>query len=111
MKLLIHWLILTLAVLASQYLIPGIKVHSFMTAVIGAALLGFINMVIRPIIGVLTLPINVLTLGAFSLVLNGLFFWLVANIVQGFSVTGFQTAILGSLAVSILNWIGDSILE
>ncbi len=111
MKILLHWLILTLAVIASQYVVPGISVSSFLTAVVVAAILAFINMIIKPVIGILTLPINILTLGLFSLVLNALFFWGVAYIVTGFQVTGFQAAFFGSLIVSILNWIADKVLD
>ncbi len=107
MKILLHWLILTLAVIASQYVVPGISVNTFMTAVVVAAILAFINMIIKPIVGILTLPINILTLGLFSLVLNALFFWGVAYIVTGFHVSGFQAAFFGSLIVSVLNWIAD----
>ncbi len=111
MKILLHWLILTLAVIASQYVVPGISVNTFMTAVVVAAILAFINMIIKPIVGILTLPINILTLGLFSLVLNALFFWGVAYIVTGFHVSGFQAAFFGSLIVSVLNWIADKILD
>jgi putative membrane protein len=111
MKILLHWLILTLAVLASQYVVPGITVDTFLTAVIVAAILAFINTIVKPIVGILTLPINILTLGIFSVVLNALFFWFVAYLISGFSVDGFQAALLGSIIVSILNWIADKVLD
>jgi putative membrane protein len=111
MKILLHWLILTLAVIASQYVVPGISVDTFLTALVVAAILAFINMIIKPIIGILTLPINVLTLGLFSLVLNALFFWGVAYIVSGFHVSGFVAAFWGSLIVSVINWIAGHIID
>jgi len=111
MKLILHWLILTLAVLASAYLISGIHVASFLTAVIVAAVLGFINTIIKPVIKILTLPINILTLGLFSLVINGFFFWLVADVVKGFSVATFAAAFWGALIVSIINWLGGRFLK
>ena len=111
MKILLHWLVLTLAVLASQYVVPGIHVDTFLTAVIVAAILAFINTIVKPIIGILTLPINILTLGLFSVVLNALFFWFVAYLISGFSVSGFQAALLGSLIVSILNWLANHVLD
>lgn len=111
MGILIHWLILTLAVLASQYVVPGIHVDTFLTAVIVAAILAFINTIVKPVIGILTLPINILTLGLFSVVLNALFFWGVAYLISGFSVSGFQAALLGSVIVSVLNWIANKVTD
>ncbi len=111
MKLILHWLILTLAVLGASYLIPDIHVSSFLTAVIVAAVLGFINTIIKPVIKILTLPINLLTLGLFSLVINGLFFWLVAQVIKGFTVDTFLAAFLGAIIVSIINWIGNRFLK
>jgi putative membrane protein len=111
MKLLLHWLLLSLAVLAAAYAIDGIQVQSFLTAVIVAAVLGFINTIIKPIIKILTLPINILTLGLFSLLLNGFFFWLVARVISGFSVANFMAAFWGALIVSIINWLGGKFLK
>jgi putative membrane protein len=105
MKIIIHWLILTLAVLATPFIVSGIHVNSLLTAVVVAAILGFINTVIKPIVTILTLPINILTLGLFSVILNGLFFWFVAGVVSGFTIDSFTAAILGALVISVLNWI------
>ncbi len=110
MKTLIHWLIITLAVLATPFVIHGVTVDSLLTAVVVGAVLGFINMIIKPIVSILTLPINILTLGLFSLIINGLFFWFVAHIISGFHVTTFKAAFFGALMVSILNWIGSKVL-
>jgi putative membrane protein len=111
MKIILHWLVLTLAVIALQYIVPGIHVSTFLTAVIVAAVLAFINTIIKPVINILTLPINVLTLGIFSLVINALFFWGVAYIVAGFSVANFTAAFWGSLIISIINWLAGHIIE
>ncbi len=105
MKIIIHWLILTLAVLATPFVVPGIHVNGLLTAIVVAAVLGFINTVVKPVVTILTLPINILTLGLFSVVLNGLFFWFVATIVSGFSIDTFISAIVGAFVISILNWI------
>ncbi|MBP6926591.1 MAG: phage holin family protein [Candidatus Pacebacteria bacterium] len=105
MKIIIHWLILTLAVLATPFIVSGIHVNSLLTAVVVAAILGFINTVIKPIVTILTLPINIITLGLFSVILNGLFFWFVAGVVSGFTIDSFTAAILGALVISVLNWI------
>ncbi len=112
MKLILHWLILTLAVLASAYIITGIHVSSFLTAIIVAAILGFINTIIKPVIKVLTLPINIITLGLFSLIINGFFFWLIGQgIVKGFSITTYMAAFWGALLVSAINWLGNRFLK
>ncbi|MBP7832063.1 MAG: phage holin family protein [Candidatus Pacebacteria bacterium] len=105
MKIIIHWIILTLAVLATPYVVSGIHVDGLLTAVVVAAVLGFINTVVKPLVTILTLPINIITLGLFSVVLNGLFFWFVAVLVSGFSIDTFIAAIWGAFVVSILNWI------
>jgi putative membrane protein len=111
MKVILHWIILTLAVIASQYVVPGIHVDTFLTALVVAAILAFINTIIKPVIGILTLPINILTLGIFSLILNALFFWGVAYVVSGFTVANFAAAFWGSLIVSIINWIAGRATE
>lgn len=110
MKILIHWLILALAVLASAYVIPGIHATGILTAIIVAAILAFINTIIKPIISILTLPLNIITLGLFSLVINGLFFWFVAHLISGFTIETFKAAFLGALVVSVINWIGEKVL-
>lgn len=103
--ILLRWFITTLAIFALPYFVHGIAVNSILTAIIVAACLAFLNMVVKPVITILTLPINILTLGLFSLVINGAFFWFVAQIIQGFSVTGFKAAIIGALVITIINWI------
>ena len=87
--------------LASRY-IPGINIDTIYTALVVAVLLGLINLIVRPILLVLTLPITILTLGLFLFVLNALLFWFVGSFVKGFEVTGFVPALLGSLLVSII---------
>lgn len=111
MRLILHWIVLSLAVLAAAYFVPGIQVASFLTALIVAAVLGFINTIIKPVIKILTLPINILTLGLFSLVLNGFFFWLVSRVVNGFTVATFMAAFWGALIVSIINWLGNRFIK
>ncbi|HSE56502.1 MAG TPA: phage holin family protein [Candidatus Paceibacterota bacterium] len=105
MKILIRWLITTLTVFALPYFIEGIAVDGILTAVIVAVCLVFINLIIKPIINLLTLPLNILTLGLFSVVLNGLFFWFVASIISGITVATFTAAVIGAFIISIVNWI------
>ncbi len=111
MGIFFRWLMLILAVIASAYFVPGIEVVGVLPAVIAGAVLIFIHTIIKPIIKILTLPINILTLGIFSLVLNGLFFWFVSTVVSGFSVADFTDALWGSLIVSVLNWLADKAID
>src|SRR3989338_6956862 len=107
MYLLARWLITALAVMLAAYLVPGITVSGLYTALWVALVLGIINAIIRPILLLLTLPINLLTLGLFTFVLNGLLFWLVASLIGGFEVQGFWAAVFGSLVVTVVSWIGS----
>jgi putative membrane protein len=104
MKLLLVWIINALSLLALPYLVSGIKVEGFYTALIVALLLGLVNAVARPVLVLLTLPLTILTLGLFILVINGLTFWFVASFVEGFVVAGFWTAVLGAIAYSVISW-------
>ena len=96
-------LLSALAFLAVANLVPGIAVASFWTALILAVLWGIIGVTVKPIVLILTLPINILTLGIFTFILNGFFLWLLGGIVKGFEVQGFWVAVLGALVLSILN--------
>ena len=110
MNLIVKWLIGALAVLGAAYLIPGIVVASFYTALIVAALWGVVNVIVKPILVILTLPITILTLGLFTLVINALLFWFLGTIVKGFAVEGFVAAFLGALFVSVVSFVGNKIL-
>lgn len=101
---------MTLAVLAVAYFLPDVSIDSLLIAVILGAFLTVINLVIKPIIKIVTLPINLLTFGLFSFVVNGFLFWFLAQIIPGFTVATFIAAIIGALVVSVLNWIGNKIL-
>lgn len=102
-SLILRLIILTSGVFLAAYLVPGIYVAGYGAAIKAALLLGFLNIFIKPVIFLLTLPINILTLGLFTLVINGLLLWLVGSVVTGFSISGFFTAILGSVIISILS--------
>jgi putative membrane protein len=97
-----HWIISTVAIGVAAYLLPGAEV-TLVGALVLALVLGLINMVIRPIILLLTLPLTIVTLGLFSLVVNALLIMLADFIVPDFSVNGFWTALLFSLIVSVVN--------
>ena len=109
MMLLARWVVNAAALLLVAYLYPGVHVESFFAALIAALVLGLVNAVIRPILVVLTFPVTLLTLGLFLFVINALLFWFVAEIVQGFHVTGFVAALVGSILYSlvtlVINWL------
>ncbi|MEK7555838.1 MAG: phage holin family protein [Patescibacteria group bacterium] len=111
MRIIVKWFIVALSLLLAAYLVPGIAVTSFYTALIVAVLLGVVNIVLKPILVVLTLPINLLTLGLFTFVINGFLFWFLSTIVKGFSVEGFLAALLGSLVVSAVSYISSELLD
>ena len=100
-----RWLIITMAILLSSILIPGIRVDSLSTAVIAAGLLGLINIFIKPVLIILTLPLNILTLGLFSFIINAFLLKIVDYFVTGFEVNGFLAALFGALVISLVNWL------
>ena len=110
MKLLLVWLINAAALMAVAYLLPGIAVADFVTALVAALVLGLVNAVIRPILILLTLPVTLLTLGLFIFVINGLLFWFVGSFIAGFVVSGFWWGVFGAVAYSILSWALSALL-
>lgn len=111
MKILARVLITALALLLVAELIPGIVVEGLFAAIIAAIILGLLNLIARPVLVVLTLPITILTLGLFIFIINAMLFWFVASFVEGFDVSGFWPALLGSLIVSIVSAIGNKFIE
>lgn len=108
-RLLIRFLAAVLALLVAERLVQGISVDDLYTAAIVAVILGVLNLIVRPILVVLTLPITILTLGLFLLVLNATLFWFVGTFVEGFVVADFLSAFLGSLVVSIIGWLAHKL--
>ena len=104
MSILINWLVSALAILATAYLLPGIHIASFTTALVVAVVLGIINAVVKPILLILTLPISIITLGLFTLVINAAVIILTSYLVPGFKVDGFWWALFFSIVLSIVNW-------
>lgn len=109
MKLLIGWLLNALALLGVAYIVPGIHVSSFVAALIAAFVIGLVNMLIKPILLILTLPVTIVTLGLFIFVINGVLFWAVGHFLQGFQVGTLIAGILGAIAYSIISWILSAI--
>lgn len=111
MGLLIRWLFLTVAILIASYLLDGIHVSGFLSAFFAAAILGILNALFRPILIILTLPINILTLGLFTFIINALMLKIASGVIPGFDVYGFWTAIFGSLIISIVSWLLNSFIS
>ena len=104
----IRWLILTVAVLAAAYFVEGIHVASFWSAFFAAAALGILNTILKPVLIIVTLPVNILTLGLFTLVINALLLKMASGVIPGFDVQGFWPAVLGAILISIVSWILNS---
>lgn len=102
MILLLRWILFTLAIMLVAWLIPGIAVENFQSAMLVTVIMALINIFIRPLIVFITLPINVLTLGIFTLIINALLFMLAGYLAPGFFVDGFLSAFLGSIVLSFL---------
>jgi len=102
MQLFFHWVVSAVAILIAAYLLPGVSI-TLIGAIVLAVVLGLINIFLKPIITILTLPINILTLGLFSLVVNGLLIMLAAAVVPGFAVASFWWAILFAVLLSLIN--------
>lgn len=111
MRIIIKWVIASGALLVAPYIISGISISNFYSALVAVFVLGILHITIRPILLVLTLPINLLTLGLFSLVINAIIFLLLSTIVKGFQVDGFMAAFLGALFVSAVMFITEKILK
>jgi putative membrane protein len=105
MRIILHWILRALAIVITAYLLPreAIFVQSFFVALVVAVVLGLFNTILKPILIVLTLPINILTLGLFTLVINAGLIMLTSKVVDGFSVHGFWWALLFSLILSLIN--------
>ncbi len=103
--ILIRWLTTTAAIVATSYLLDGIQVSGFFPAIFAAAMLGILNAFFRPIALLLTLPINILSLGLFTFIINALMLKMASGVIPGFEVYGFWTAIFGSFLISVISWL------
>ena len=111
MRIIATWILNALALLAVAYLYEGVEVRSFGAALTAAFVIGLLNMLLRPLLVLLTLPVTVLTLGLFLFVINALLFWWAASLLNGFYVSGFGAALLGSLIYSVFGVVIDSALQ
>lgn len=103
MALILVWILNAVALLVAAYLLPGITVASFGSALIAALVLGLVNMLVKPVLVLLTLPITIVTLGLFLIVINALLFWFVGSVLKGFQVNGFWWAVGGAILYSIIS--------
>jgi putative membrane protein len=103
MTLLLVWILNAVALLVVAYILPGIVVASFWSAMWAALVLGLINMLVKPLFVILTLPITIVTIGLFLFVINALMFWLAGSILKGFQVNGFWWAVGGALLYSLIS--------
>lgn len=110
MKIILHILITALSLLLVAHFVPGISISSFYVACIVALILGVLNIFVKPVLVILTLPVTILTLGLFIFVINALLFMFAASFVDGFSVTGFIPALIGSILTSIVSTVAQKIL-
>jgi len=111
MKIIVKWLLSATALLAVAYLYSGVQVSTYGAALIAALVIGLFNMVLRPVLVVLTLPVTIISLGLFLFVINALMFWAAAEVLDGFHVRGFGAALLGSLIYSAFGVVIDSAIE
>ncbi len=103
MTLILVWILNAVALLAVAYLLPGIVVASFGSALWAALILGLVNMLVKPVLILLTLPITIVTLGLFLFVINALLFWFVGSVLTGFKVNGFWWAVIGAIIYSLIS--------
>ena len=110
MRMILKWLLSALALLAVTYVYSGVTVSNFTSALIAAAVIGLLNMIVRPVLVVLTLPVTIVTLGLFLFIINALLFWAASGLLQGFNVNGFVAALIGSLIYSALGLVIEAAL-
>lgn len=111
MRLLLKWLIMAASIIIAAYFIPGVMVGSFFSALWVALFLGVVNILVRPVLIFITLPINILTLGLFTFVINAVLILLTSSVIKGFEVAGFWWALLYSIVLSLVNYIINLIVQ
>lgn len=107
----IRWLTLTAAILMASYLLSGVQVDGFFSALAAAAMLGILNAFFRPLALILTLPINILTFGLFTFVINAIMLKMASGVIDGFEVHGFWTAVFGALIIGLVSFALNSLIS
>lgn len=103
MKLIIELLVRAFVLLVTAYLIPGFRIDSYWTAVVVAVVLGILNLFIKPVLQILTLPINIITLGLFNFIINAILLLVTAHFVRGFQIDSFFTAIIAAVVIALVS--------
>jgi putative membrane protein len=111
MKLISKWLLLAAALLFVAYVYDGVSLNGFQAALVAAFVIGLLNTFVKPLLIILTLPVTVITVGLFLFVINALMFWAAASLLDGFNVTGFTAALIGSVMYSILSYLINTALD
>ncbi|HNU95552.1 MAG TPA: phage holin family protein [Candidatus Paceibacterota bacterium] len=111
MKIILNWVLISVSVFVTTKIISGIIVDPIWVALVVGACLTLFNMFIKPIIKVLTLPLNILTLGLFSLVINSILFWYLGTFIKGFEVSTLVAAFVGAIVVSVINWLFSKVFR
>ena len=104
MSLIIRWLLNAVVILLVAYIVPGFHVVNFFTALIIAVVLAVINITLKPLLIVLTLPVTILTLGLFIFVINGFVLWFTSTIIKGFTIDSFMSAFVAALLMSLIHY-------
>lgn len=111
MGMLTRFLLTVLGILLVARYVPGIEVSSFYVALLVAVVLGLVNIILKPILVILTLPITLITLGLFTFVINAVLFWIVSVFIPGFSVDGFIPAFIGALIIAAIHWAAEKLID
>lgn len=110
MNLLIKWLVMTVSILIGAYLLPGVVISGFWAAFCLALLLGILNVLLKPILILITLPVNILTLGLFTFVINAFIILIASSVIKGFYVEGFWAAMLFSIVLSVISYVLNALV-
>ncbi len=111
MRWLLIWALNAVALLLVPYVIPGVHLESFSSALLAVVVLGLVNTIVRPLFILLTLPVTLLTLGLFLFVINALMFWFAGDLLSGFRVDGFFAALFGSIVYSLASWLLSALVK
>ena len=111
MMMILHLILSSVAVMFVSYVVPGFDVTNFYSALLAAVVIGLINIIVRPLLLILTLPINIMTLGLFTFVINALMIMLASSIVKGFNVQGFIPAFIGAILLTIVNYFINRVIS
>jgi putative membrane protein len=103
MKIFIEWILKTLTLLVTAYLVPGFMIDSYLTALIVAIVLSVLNILLKPVLIILTLPFNIMTLGLFTFVINAVLLYIASQIVRGFHIESFFTAIVAAIVITLVS--------